>query len=29
MILYGPDGKMMAAGDDVYLVVEKLFDTAL
>ncbi len=29
MILYGPDGKMMAAGDDVYLVVEKIFDTAL
>ena len=29
MVLYGPDGKMIASGDDVYLAVQKLFDTAL
>ena len=29
MILYGPDGQMMAKGDEVYPIVSKLFSTDL
>ncbi len=29
MVLYGPDREVLASGDDVYLTVERLFDTVL
>ncbi len=29
MVIYGPDGKHLASGDEVYLVVSRLFQTEL
>lgn len=29
MVLYGPDGRMLAAGDDVYPLVHRIFDVQL
>jgi thiol-disulfide isomerase/thioredoxin len=29
MVIYDPDGKLMAAGDDVFPVIARLFDTGL
>jgi hypothetical protein len=29
MILYGPDGKKLATGDEVYMVISRIFNVNL